>query len=125
MPLTAFDHVNIRTHRLEEMMAWYDDILGLSPGERPDFPFPGAWLYLGDQAMVHLVGVDAPTAPPENLSLEHAAFRATGLKTFIAHLEAKGVPYDLARVPGLPIVQVNTHDPDGNHLHIDFDAAEA
>jgi hypothetical protein len=28
-------------------------------------------------------------------------------------------------VPGWPVVQVNVWDPDGNHLHIDFDLSEA
>lgn len=31
MPLTAFDHVNIRTARLGIMIDWYGDILGLTP----------------------------------------------------------------------------------------------
>ncbi|MCJ7873093.1 VOC family protein [Phaeobacter sp. J2-8] len=56
--LTGFDHVNIRTTNLDTMIAWYGDILGLHPGKRPPFRFPGAWLYLGDRAVVHLVAVD-------------------------------------------------------------------
>ena len=28
-------------------------------------------------------------------------------------------------MPDFPIVQINPHDPDGNHIHIDFDASEA
>jgi hypothetical protein len=27
-------------------------------------------------------------------------------------------------VPGFPIVQINIWDPDGNHLHVDFDPGE-
>lgn len=124
MPLTAFDHVNIRTANLDAMIAFYGDILGMHPGKRPEFPFPGAWLYLGDQALIHLVGVQAPTSDPANLALEHAAFRATGLAEFLAHLDARDLPYELAEVPGFDILQVNIHDPDGNHLHIDFDSSE-
>ncbi|WP_185020644.1 hypothetical protein [Histidinibacterium lentulum] len=40
-------------------------------------------------------------------------------------LEAKGVAYSVDPVPGFPVVQINLHDPEGNHIHIDFDAAEA
>jgi hypothetical protein len=28
-------------------------------------------------------------------------------------------------VPGFGTVQVNVHDPDGNHIHVDFAPAEA
>jgi catechol 2,3-dioxygenase-like lactoylglutathione lyase family enzyme len=46
--------------------------------------------------------------------------KATGLRAFLAHLEAKGVPYRLGEPPGTGITQVNIHDPDGNHIHVDF-----
>ena len=123
--LTGFDHVNIRTANLAAMVDWYGAVLGLVPGRRPDFPFPGAWLYLGDAALVHLVGVDAPPQPGGDLRLEHAAFRATGLGPFLDRLRARDERFELARVPGFPIVQVNVWDPDGNHLHGDFPVREA
>lgn len=124
MPITGFDHVNIRTSRLDEMVAWYGDVLGLYAGPRPDFPFPGAWLYLGDQALVHLVGTDAALDDPTRVSLEHFALRARGLQAFLAKLEDRGIEAQLSPVPGLPILQVNIFDPQGNHIHVDFDAAE-
>jgi catechol 2,3-dioxygenase-like lactoylglutathione lyase family enzyme len=120
----AFDHVNLRTTQLDAMIAWYGDILGLHPGHRANFEFPGAWLYLGDQALIHLVGVtNAPTAGG-NVTLEHFALRATGLKDFTTELEARGIAHSVDTVPGIPVVQVNLHDPDGNHIHVDFDRAE-
>ena len=125
MPITGFDHVNIRTGKLDEMIAWYADILGLYAGPRPDFPFPGAWLYLGDQALVHLVGTGDALEDPTQVSLEHFALKAQGLKAFLAKLEDRGVEARLSPVPGLPILQVNVFDPEGNHIHVDFDAAEA
>ncbi|MDG1117732.1 MAG: VOC family protein [Flavimaricola sp.] len=120
------DHINIRTSRLAEMIDWYDKVLGMKPGPRPDFSFPGAWLYAKDQAMVHVVEVKAePGSDPDDLKLEHGAFRATGFDEFIAKLDRMGEKYELTRVPTFPIVQVNIWDPDGNHLHIDFHADEA
>jgi len=124
MPITAFDHVNVRTTKLDEMITWYGDVLGFYAGPRPDFPFPGAWLYMGDHALVHLVAVDNDLAEPENVSLEHFALRATGLKEFLAKLERQSITARVSNVPGLPIVQVNIFDPEGNHIHVDFDAAE-
>jgi catechol 2,3-dioxygenase-like lactoylglutathione lyase family enzyme len=124
MPITAFDHVNVRTANLDAMIAWYGECLGLKVGPRPDFGFPGAWLYLGDQAIVHLVGAQISPADADRLTLEHFALRATGMSEFLAKLESGGLRYQIDPVPGFPVVQVNLHDPDGNHIHVDFDAAE-
>ncbi len=119
MPLEAFDHVNVRTAQLDAMVEWYGRVLGMPAGRRPAFDFPGAWLYLGDQALVHLVGVEAAPASVEP-QIEHFAIRASGLEGFLEHLKAEGVDFQLAEVPGFGITQVNIFDPDGNHIHVDF-----
>lgn len=123
--LTAMDHVNIRTANLDDMVRWYQDILGMPAGPRPDFPFPGAWLYVGDQAFVHLVGVETQPQAGGEITLEHFAFRAKGMAEFLQRLEAAGVAHSVDPVPGFPVVQVNLHDPDGNHIHVDVTAEEA
>ena len=124
MNLTKLDHVNIRTTDLDGMIKFYEEFLGLQFGSRPAFSNPGAWLYCGTQAVVHLVEVDA-TPHPGQLQIEHFAFAATGMDEFLARLDAGDVAYRLAAVPGTPITQVNLHDPDGNHLHVDFDTGRA
>ena len=123
MALKHFDHVNVRTNRLEAMIAWYGEVLGLKTGARPPFSFPGAWLYLGDQPIIHLVGVTDPTdakAP----SLEHFALRAEGLGEFLQHLKSRKIEHKVGIVPGFGIIQVNVWDPQGNHIHIDFGPEE-
>lgn len=123
--IERLDHVNLQTVQLDAMIAWYEHILQLKNGYRPNFPFNGAWIYAGDIPVVHLVEV--AHAPPEasDLALEHAAFRAKGLPKFIERLQVAGEALRVVRVPEMPLVQVNVWDPDGNHLHVDFDAAEA
>ncbi len=124
--IQGLDHVNVRTAALDAMVAWYGRVLGLTPGPRPDFPFPGAWLYAGERPLIHLVATGAaPGADPADLRLEHFALAASDLPAFLERLEADGEPYRLRRLPTFGIVQVNVWDPDGNHIHVDFDAAEA
>ena len=123
--IEGLDHINLRTGQLDAMVAWYGEVLGMHSGPRPDFGFPGAWVYAGDQALVHLVeALPPPTDPGKDLKLEHGAFRAAGLKAFLARLEARGEEYRLVRIPDFGILQVNVWDPDGNHLHIDFALSE-
>src|SRR3546814_12758094 len=64
-------------------------------------------------------------APEGELRLEHFAFAAEGLAEFLALLRRRGLPYRIGVLPALGTVQVNLHDPDGNHIHVDFAAAEA
>ena len=51
MALTI-NHLSIRTLDMESTRRFYVDLLGLSVGPRPAFPFPGLWLYRGDHADV-------------------------------------------------------------------------
>jgi len=119
MQMQSFDHVNVRTANLAGMIAWYSDVLGLVSGKRPNFPFNGAWMYLGDQAIVHLVE-EADTPANSDPQIEHFALRATGLSDFLAHLKARDIDAKLVEVDGFGITQVNIFDVDGNHIHIDF-----
>ena len=125
MALARLDHVNIRTANLPAMIAFYEEVLGLVQGARPPFGFPGAWLYCGDTAVVHLIQVPQAPAPQGELRLEHFAFSAGGLADFLDLLRGRGEDYRIGVVPGFGIIQVNIFDPDSNHIHVDFDPAEA
>lgn len=126
MQINRLDHVNVRTVQLDTMIDWYTNVLGMRKGERPNFPFPGAWIYAGDTAVVHLVHVDGPldVGAESDLKLEHFAFSASGLDEFEAKLQAQGERYQRSSLPELNLVQINVWDPDGNHIHIDFRAEE-
>ncbi len=123
--IRRLDHVNVRTANLEGLASFYIDVLGLERGERPPLGFPGAWMYAGGQAVIHLVGVTEPPKPEGALRLEHFAFSATGLVEFLARLARLGIEYKPSRQAGTGNVVINLHDPDGNRLHVDFPASEA
>ena len=122
MQISKLDHVNVRTAQLEPMIAWYSEVLGLRRGDRPDFPFPGAWMYAGDSAVVHLVDNAGAvgTGSEVELKLEHFAFSAKGRATFEAKLIERGDRFERAEIPAINIIQLNVWDPDGNHIHVDF-----
>ncbi len=126
MTIVRLDHVNVTTNQLEEMVAWYAEVLGLTSGPRPAFPFPGAWLYAGEHAVVHLVGHDKePGSGSEAaLKLEHFAFSATDMDAFETSLNNRGQTFEKIGVPGTNLTQFHIADPDGNHIHIDFEADE-
>lgn len=123
MKIKRLDHVNVRTSALDKMVEWYTRILGLRSGARPDFGFGGAWLYVNDDPVLHLVEMSEECASIEP-KIEHFAFTASGYPELIQRLQENDEEWQTAEVPGLTIVQVNVSDPDGNHIHIDFDAKE-
>lgn len=126
MTINRLDHVNVVTANLEEMVAWYEAILGLQTGPRPDFPFGGAWLYAGDAPVLHLVEDEgnARVGSEMALKLEHFAFSATGAARFEQRLKEYGDPYKKIEGAIADLVQFHVTDPDGNHVHIDFDQIE-
>jgi catechol 2,3-dioxygenase-like lactoylglutathione lyase family enzyme len=121
MRLRALEHVNIRTPDVEGLANFYCDVLGLVRGPRPAFDFPGAWLYLGDRPVVHLVGVPAEARPTGTLRLEHFAFSGDDIEGLLAILQLREIPFRVGMPPGFPLRQVSFCDPDGNRLHVDFE----
>ena len=134
MPLTCLDHCAIRTLKLRETRNFYVDLLGLEDGERPDFPFPGNWLYAGDTAVVHLVGIDSddPSGLEEYLgaidteelhgsgSVDHLAFRADDPQTLRSRFQKASLPYREHNVPGMDLFQIFVDDPNGITVELNF-----
>lgn len=124
--IAALDHVNIQTPALEETCAFFEGVVGLRRGFRPDFPFPGAWLYLGDRAVVHLIGLapDRAVAPGSG-RVNHVGFAAKGLAALLERAAAAGVGCEVRDVPGVGQRQVFMKDPNGVSVELAFDASEA
>src|SRR5262245_44324404 len=78
MPATAMNHFTILTDDVDATIAFYGEFLGIAPGARPPFDFPGAWLYANGQPILHVIG----GRPKEELKagvIDHMAFSAQGL----------------------------------------------
>jgi catechol 2,3-dioxygenase-like lactoylglutathione lyase family enzyme len=118
MSLRGLDHINIGTVHLEETRAFFRDVLGLTEGWRPDFPFPGAWLYAGDTAVVHLVGLPAGRRPSSEAALDHFAFRIDDFDDTVRRLDAAGLTYRAIQIPGTEIQQIFLRDPNGVNIEL-------
>lgn len=132
MQIRHIDHFTLRVapQALHGLQDFYVRVLGLRDGARPDFSFPGHWLYAGDHALVHLAGNEPPgetaTSPqaPATGKFNHVALRAHGLKRTREHLAQLGIEWDEAPVPGAPLHQVFLRDPIGLQIELTFDASE-
>jgi catechol 2,3-dioxygenase-like lactoylglutathione lyase family enzyme len=119
MPATAMNHFTILTDDVERTVKFYGDFLGLAPGWRPPLTFPGAWLYAGDQPIVHVVGGRSRDELKPG-AIDHLAFSATGLSDTLALLAAHGIEHVCRQQAGSGTWQVFFHDPNGAKVELDF-----
>ncbi len=92
MSVGRLDHFNLRTRKFDETVHFYRDTLGLEKGARPNFSFPGAWMYSDGKAVVHLVDISATQEPqkPDSGVVHHVAFVSSGFEDMKRRLMAKG-----------------------------------
>ena len=122
----VLDHFNIRTRNLAETVRFYEDVLGLENGARPNFAFPGAWMYSEGRAVVHLVDI-SPTSEaqkPDSGVVHHVAFVSRGFAAMKARLAAKGMPFEARQVPGGELWQIFVRDTNGVMIELNYEAAK-
>ena len=135
MSLNLLDHCSIRTVKLDQTRDFYVDVLGMADGERPDFDFPGNWLYVEGKPVVHLVGVDPddpsgleaylggsidPSMLQGSGAFDHLAFRGSDSQSMIDRLKAKGVKFRERQVPGMDLFQLFVSDPNGITIELNY-----
>jgi catechol 2,3-dioxygenase-like lactoylglutathione lyase family enzyme len=123
MAVSGMNHFTILTDDVDTTIAFYGELLGLTPGPRPPFTFPGAWLYAGGHPILHVIG----GTPRDELRpgvIDHMAFTASGLAQTLAQLEARGLDYDCRQLPRDGTWQVFFFDPNGARVELDFAASE-
>ena len=121
----VLDHFNIRTRHLDETVRFYHDVLGLTPGPRPNFSFPGAWMYSDGRAVVHLVDIAATdeAQKPDSGAVHHLAFASRGFASMQERLAALNVPFQTVQVPGGELWQIFVSDPNGVLIELNYRVA--
>lgn len=120
----GLNHFTVIAEDLDRTLAFYEGLLGLQRGPRPDLGFAGAWLYAEGRAVLHLYG-DRPVPAGRSGVIDHMAFSARGLKDVKARFDAQAVKYDLRRQKESGTWQLFCHDPNGARVELDFDAGES
>lgn len=133
MTINSLDHVSIRTTDVEATRQFYVDTLQLEVGHRPEFPFPGLWLYKNDKAVVHIVGVDPddPSGLLEYLggnvdvrddtgSFDHVAFVCSDFESTKSRLEKSGEELRVREIPSMNLNQLFLTDPNGVVVELNF-----
>jgi catechol 2,3-dioxygenase-like lactoylglutathione lyase family enzyme len=145
MPLSHIEHFLVAADDIDATRDWYARVLGMRSGPHPDFGFPVHWMYLGEVDVVHIgpsakgasenqkkylgrtSGKSAGKSAQEDGTgaIDHIAFRATGLRAMMDHLEKEKIAFIRRRANGQALFQVFFYDPNGIKIELNFDATEA
>lgn len=128
----TFDHVSIRAKDLEGMTDFLINLLGLEKGFRPEFPFPGYWLYSEEveKSLIHLFNEDASFYKKdlinENIEEEstgknivnHVCLYSDNYEEIMDRIDKQGLDYSINLVPDCPIEQIFVKAPENLILEI-------
>jgi len=124
MTIEGMNHFTILTDDVQKTVSFYQDLLGLTAGTRPNFEFPGAWLYAGGAPILHVIGGH----PRDDLKagvIDHMAFSARGLASVLANLKSRNIEHLCRRQVDSGTWQVFFFDPNGARVELDFPADES
>lgn len=131
MHIQRLDHFTIRTENWEQTAQFFAHVVGLQPGPRPAFRFPGHWMYAGGQPVLHIVSVTPDNAEleaylgakaiqPGSGAIDHVSLRAEGLAAMQQHLLACQVPFRERVIPAIGEHQLFLEEPNGITVELIF-----
>jgi len=119
------DHVTLRTADLEATRGFLEELLGLTAGSRPDFGFPGYWLYSDGEPVVHLIPGGGAAVGRDAETIDHVGFRLERYAAYRAKLDASAIPYSTMDLPELGERRLFVRTPGGILLELVFREGEA
>lgn len=124
MKIVGMNHFTVLSHDVDLTASFYQEVLGLKLGYRPNLTVPGAWLYVEEKAVLHIIGVHSQAKLIEGV-IDHIAFSGVGLGKFISHLNQLNIPHKYHQQIGSNIWQVVFYDPSGAKVEVNFEPSES
>jgi len=119
LPLRGLHHLSLQTSDVDQVAAFYTNVLGFAQIPRPNLQFPGAWLF-GYGIQIHLIGGQGflPTSRQISSREDHVAFHADDLEQIARLLQEHSVPYRVNIQTHSGLKQIFFHDPDGHTIEV-------
>ena len=127
------DHILLKTKNLAKMVEFFEQVLDIKKGSRPDFKFPGAWLWKDNRPLVHLSEIDDDNneqhqyLPHQSLQvsegtgvIDHIAFSGENYEAFIVRLKRYHIEYVERVVPLTNEQQVFIQGPENLNVEVQF-----
>jgi catechol 2,3-dioxygenase-like lactoylglutathione lyase family enzyme len=120
--MISLGHVNVRTTKLDESVAFYRDVLGLTPGPAATRPDSDDHVWMSDSngnPCVHLQRGSA-LASGDSGAVHHFAFNCDDADAWRSRLAALGVEHDEREFAAARMIQFNLRDPNGVLIELTF-----
>ena len=125
------DHIALRCNDIEAVKTFFTEIIGLTVGHRPPFPFPGFWLYADEKPVLHLFGgseslfrdkrAEKKSSPSETSNnVDHIAFWSDDYGKMMSTFRKHNLEFHETVVPGSPMRQIFVNAPENLTVEIDF-----
>jgi catechol 2,3-dioxygenase-like lactoylglutathione lyase family enzyme len=127
MAATDLHHLAIKTNDVDATVRFWNEVVGSHSVDRPDFPFPGAWLQFGT-TMIHLYGGDAARNDDGEFdrgsaAIDHVALAAEGFDEMRDLLIERKLGWRQLAIPSFNIWQLFVYDPNGVLVELNFYSA--
>ena len=117
MNITQLDHVALHVADLERSIQFYTEVLKLAIIPRPNFNFPGAWLRLGRDQELHLIGNRQETVHSHNRG-NHYALMVEDIDAWERYFQENKIAYIPRRTRPDGAFQIYLIDPDGHYIEL-------
>lgn len=120
MAVVGLDHYALLSSDPERSTRFYEQIVGLKVGPRPQLSFPGVWLYAGEVPIVHII-FDKKISTRETGAVDHLAFTARGsVEEMHELLRRNGIEFTSRVIERTGVTQVFFRDPDNVGVELNF-----
>lgn len=123
MNVLGINHINIvvTAEQFPDVVAFYEQIIGLTQGLRAVSKRNGAWLYCCDSApIIHLSVVEQPPYTGNDAHFNHVALTCTDVDSCLNTLKRHKTPHTVDHRSPPDMTQVFVYDPVGTKIELNF-----
>lgn len=132
MAVAAIDHIHVRTKDVAATIAFFHDVLDMTPKIPPgaDSMEHGCWLYdTAGRPLIHVGPADGeypsdklyPFKPMRGSgSVHHIAFACEDLPAMTQRLDKAGLQFSVNEIPQISLTQVFVEEANGILLELNF-----
>jgi catechol 2,3-dioxygenase-like lactoylglutathione lyase family enzyme len=124
MKVLGINHINIvlTEEQLAQEIAFYEQVLGLTPGYRAPSTRNGAWLYsaFNEVALIHLSVIGTEEDVSGENHFHHVALTCTGVDATLKLLADNAIAYRFEQRNAPAMTQIFIVDPVGIRVELNF-----